>query len=381
MNIVFVTHDFDAGGAGRSLCVLAQRLHALGHRLEILSLMRPREDHLPWQTYRALGIPVTVLSFAWISMGYVGVPAPSQGYPPHVRQKHAAAIALARQCRADVACFNGYPSTSLAPYIPARRKVLLAREVLDTQTPLFRQTAKSLKRHIDHAVAIGPVERRQLEDLGIPCTMVFNTANVPPRFHPLPETPPLHFGCFANMYEGKGQAVLTVACAAVKEELRAARAMVHIFGKGDLKYMENLEAFIVQQDLADVVRLEGWVDNVEEIMQGMHCIVRPDLTGSPWGRDVIEAMSMGRALLATGTEDVFVKEGVTGWLVPPNDPAALALALVRLSRSPSRLFAASKAAYAFAREHFDPERNAKQIEAILALPADTPLGCPDQKGS
>jgi len=366
MNILFVTHDLDAGGAARSLSVLVPNLVAAGHSIRILSMLPPRMQRDPGQIYASCGVPVDVMPFPWISLAYVGVPAPDNAYPPHVRAQHAVTVRELRKYTPDVVCFNGYPPTSLAPYIKARRKVLIAREVVDESSPLLKQVVKSLKRNIDHAVAIGPVEERQLASWGIPVTTVYNTARVAPSRAALPGMPPVRFGCFGNMHEGKGQIVLTIAAAAVKDELRRTNTHVHIFGAGTGGLEETLALFVRQNGLEDVIHMEGWVNDVEAAMRSMHCIVRPDLTASPWGRDVIEAMSMGRPVLATGTEDVFVKHGRTGWLVPPNDPEALARVMTQLATAPDQLAQAGHAAFAFAQSNFDPMVNAARIAEIMS---------------
>lgn len=365
MKILVVTHDIDAGGAARSLSVLVQHLHAFGHDLEIVTLLRPDPRRTPWQIYSSRDIPVYHMPFPWIAVGYSGIEPPSNVFSPEVRRQHAATLQAVQQFSPDVVFFNGYPPMGLAPYVKAKRKVLIAREVVDEGSPLLKQVVKGLQRNLDQAIAIGPVEAEQLARWNIPCEIVFNTSRVRPRFTPPPPMPPIHFGCFGHLFGAKGQLELVIAAAAVSEHLRAAGAQIRICGSGGGEYKENLFNFIEAQNLEDIVKIEGWVNDVEAAMQEMHCIIRPDLTGSPWGRDIIEAMSLGRPVLATGTQDVFVKPGLTGWLVPPGNPEDLARMLVALCGNPKRLEKAGKQAFAFAATQFDPETNARRIEALL----------------
>ena len=60
----------------------------------------------------------------------------------------------------------------------------------------------------------------------------------------------------------------------------------------------------------------GHVDKPENVIQGCDLIIKLFRTGSPYGRDVIEAYSLGKAVLATGTSEVFVKHMDTGILFP-----------------------------------------------------------------
>jgi glycosyltransferase involved in cell wall biosynthesis len=89
---------------------------------------------------------------------------------------------------------------------------------------------------------------------------------------------------------------------------------------------------------------------------------------------VLEAMAAGLPVVATdvGGMAEAVIDGVTGFLVPPDDADALARALGRLVGDPelrTRMGAAARARY---EEHFSPARQARAYEALydeLAPPA------------
>ena len=61
----------------------------------------------------------------------------------------------------------------------------------------------------------------------------------------------------------------------------------------------------------------------QELYSEYGIYVRPDLAACPWGRDIIEAMWMGMAVVATGNFSGFVVDGETGFLVPSGDVDAL----------------------------------------------------------
>ena len=73
-----------------------------------------------------------------------------------------------------------------------------------------------------------------------------------------------------------------------------------------------------------------------------------------FGLVLIEAMAAGVPVIATdvpGIRDV-VRDGVTGLLVPPGDPAALAAAVARLSADPTLRHRLTTAARADVRDRF-----------------------------
>jgi alpha-maltose-1-phosphate synthase len=95
----------------------------------------------------------------------------------------------------------------------------------------------------------------------------------------------------------------------------------------------------------------------------------------PLGIVNLEAMACATAVVASrvgGIPEV-VSDGVTGLLVPPDDPAALGDALNALLRDPSRAFIMGEAGRARAVEEFSWDRVAAQTAALYAELAEKPL--------
>lgn len=370
MRILFCTHDIDSGGSGRSLSILLEHL-AKRHTVSLLSLIPPSPGKPRAVRYRELNIPLLVFPWGWLPVDFVGCPVDAATQKKRCAQLRDFVPQIKRLSKsADAICFNGYPSASLASLFPSSiPKYLIAREIIQENSPGFPAAKAFLHANIRRAIAIGPMEARQLERMGIPHTIVFNTPPHKPEFSPLPPHPPLRFGVFGQFVPCKGLDTLALAAELAAPELRRHNACLHVFGGTGNPALSPLEIpvrnYLRQKKLEDVMHLEGWTNDVEAHMKTMHCIVRPDATGSPWGRDIIEAMSLGRPVLATGSENIFIREGDTGWLLPPGNAQALARALAGLGRSPSLLGRMAKNAFDFAREHFNPEINAERIEHIL----------------
>ena len=75
----------------------------------------------------------------------------------------------------------------------------------------------------------------------------------------------------------------------------------------------------------------GFVSSQAEIYRNIDVLVAPAVD-EPYGMTVLEAGSHGLPVVATrsGGHPEMVQDGVTGLLVPPDDPKALARALERL---------------------------------------------------
>jgi glycosyltransferase involved in cell wall biosynthesis len=87
-------------------------------------------------------------------------------------------------------------------------------------------------------------------------------------------------------------------------------------------------------------------------------VVVPSVWPEPLSRVLLEVMRIGRPVVATavgGTPEA-VEHGVTGLLVPRQDPEALAKAVIELLLDPERRARMGRAAAERARTAFDEER-------------------------
>ena len=83
---------------------------------------------------------------------------------------------------------------------------------------------------------------------------------------------------------------------------------------------------------------------------------------------ILEAMAAGLPVVATTTGGIpeCVVDGVTGLLVPPGDPDALAAALVRLLADPALCHQYGRAGQELAARRFSPESHAEALEGVFA---------------
>jgi glycosyltransferase involved in cell wall biosynthesis len=90
-------------------------------------------------------------------------------------------------------------------------------------------------------------------------------------------------------------------------------------------YRKKVEQYISDNNLKKHVRLIPFSYHIFSIVKAVDIFVRPSLSGDPWGRDIIEAMAFSKPVVATGTSQFYIKDGITGYLVHPgnnNDLAA-----------------------------------------------------------
>jgi L-malate glycosyltransferase len=161
----------------------------------------------------------------------------------------------------------------------------------------------------------------------------------------VPEAPLV--GIVGRVDPRKGVGVLVGAMARLEGPAAEARlAVVGDVGIGTAEDTAALRA-TAHRLLGDRIRFVGRRRDVPEILRALDVLVSASYA-EPFGRALLEAQASGVPAIGTRSGGVpeFVEDGVTGLLVPPLDPAALAAALQRLLGDASlrdRLAAAGRA--------------------------------------
>ena len=184
-------------------------------------------------------------------------------------------------------------------------------------------------------------------------------------------------GCFGRVEPMKGQASLVEAVGKVLARHRNARLL--LCGElTDESYREHCEGIGRRHGIADRVRFLGHRSDVAEVLSAADVAVLPSLSGEAFPRAVIEAMAMGRPVVATdvgGTREAIV-EGVTGFVVPPGDPEALADRIGRLMGDAAMRAAMGQAAGRRAEECFSIGKNVRATERLYrAMMNGAAAGC------
>lgn len=157
-------------------------------------------------------------------------------------------------------------------------------------------------------------------------------------------------GAVGRFTAEKGHAVLLDAFARLKAGRPGVR--LELVGYGELEAELRARA----APLGDACRFTGARD-AAEVLGGFDVFVQPSHYESQ-GIAILEAMAAGRPVVATdvgGVRDA-VEPGVTGLLVPPGDPAALARAVGELLDDPGRASAMGERGRRRVRERFSAGR-------------------------
>jgi glycosyltransferase involved in cell wall biosynthesis len=131
------------------------------------------------------------------------------------------------------------------------------------------------------------------------------------------------------------------------------------------EYSDELQRLAAELGVSEATRFTGYREDVPEVLALTDVFVLPS-TDEPFGRVIVEAMAMERPVVATETGGVpeIVVPGETGMLVPPEDPAALAEAIVALLGDPQRGREMGRRGRERVLEHFDARRTVAQVQQV-----------------
>jgi glycosyltransferase involved in cell wall biosynthesis len=182
--------------------------------------------------------------------------------------------------------------------------------------------------------------------------------------------------CVARLVEKKGLSVLLDACA---ELMRRARGF-HLTIIGDGPLMDDLLLKNFRLGLGRFVTFAGRIgtQGVKEHMESSQIFVLPCVVAGDGDRDILpnsikEAMSMELPIVTSrvsGIEEL-VNHGITGILVKPNDPIALADGIERILSNPQVAETYGQLGRRLVRTRFDIKAQGaafvKGLESAIAL--------------
>lgn len=133
-----------------------------------------------------------------------------------------------------------------------------------------------------------------------------------------------------------------------------------------LGYVEDLERLVAGLGLQEQVILTGFRHDVAEFYSAFDMLALTS-QGEPFGKVLIEAMASETPVVGTalGGPLEIIQHGVTGLLVPPCDPAAVAGAILELARDPERAKAMGRAGREWVQDRFAITKYTRDIEDLF----------------
>ncbi len=264
---------------------------------------------------------------------------------------------LLRQLRPDIvhtrnlAALEGTLPAALAG-VPVRIHGEHGRDVgdLDGSSPKAQWLRRLFKPFVHQHIALSKdLERYLLEKIGVPRAKVAQLYNGVDTelFHPAHggrEPLPVHastpadfaspdafvIGTVGRMQTVKDQVTLARAFVLLLEIAPQARQRLRLVMVGEGPLRKQVADVLDQAGAGRLAWLAGERDDVPRIMRGLDLFVLPSLAEGI-SNTILEAMASALPVVATavGGNPELVDEGRTGTLVPPDDPQAMAQAMLR----------------------------------------------------
>ena len=165
-------------------------------------------------------------------------------------------------------------------------------------------------------------------------------------------------GTVSILRRKKGHHVLLDAIPGILKKVPDA---VFVFaGNGPQK--ENIENKIKELGLGGKVFLLGLRNDIPYILNSIDLFVLPTLQEA-LGTSFVEAMAMGRPVIGANVGGVgeVIKDGVNGYLVPPEDPDGLADAVIRTLLDKEKAEAMGREGMKMATQHFTSGRMCREM--------------------
>jgi len=235
----------------------------------------------------------------------------------------------------------------------------------------FMRRLCTLGYHAATAITPGNIYNRRWEELlGADPARIRTVYNgVDPAHFPAlegePDTPTISW--LGRIDPIKDLETLLRAFAIVAAELPGAR--LRMFGSpppGGEAYLQRCKSLVASLGLEEAATFEGRVDNVRDAYAAGNIVVLSSVSeGFPYS--LIEAMTCGRACVATNVGGVTEAVGDTGIVVPPRSPAPMAHACLALLRDDGLRHRLGMAARTRALENFTVDAAISAFDEIYGF--------------
>ena len=391
LRVLFVSHASRRGGAPTSLRYL---IESFPPGTVEPYLLCPDGPAVP--LFREAGVQVTIVPGISLLQSHVGAPLRGLRMLLFLRaawyMRHDRMIRkLVREIRPDVVHLNDFGMYHVAKIardhgIPV---VMHARCVADRSAPwLNRMLYRMTRRYADRVIAVAQSVRWSLREIEH-CEVIYNPLTTRNGNQVAGSTPPDHQTRGSNakirvtllsnlmgykgewdllhsakLLNGKSNIIFQIA----GSNFRPPEFHKSVTGRltGAVGLTSDVEGrlhrWVNREGMRDRVIMLGHLDETDHVLRETDILVFPSHLNAT-GRSVFEAGALGIPSIVsmdTKFEDV-VEDGVTGLIIPPRDPRALADAIVRLADDAELRQEMGQNAQRKYLAQFDPHKIAAQV--------------------
>lgn len=377
--LVEINHDGTFGGSHQAMFDLARHLDS--KRYTPITLFY--EDNPYAARLRALGFRVITWDAEWMREHGTRARWFSPRRVVRLAEAIARRVSLLRSERIDLVHINNSPSYSYYDWLPAARLLGIpcVTHLRGELYPTTNRVVRWLNYRFDRYIAISSYVRGVLETADFPRERISqiedgvdrdaligsvkrSRAEVRAELGVPPGT--ILAVMAGHLREWKGQDVVLHALAELDP---AERSQIHVAFAGaddplDTAFRSRLHDIVRSRDLASCVSFLGSRRDVADLMSAADVVLHASTRPEPFGLVVIEAMVLGRLVIAAalGGPLQIVAEG-SGLMFDPAKPSELAYLLRRVIHQPELSASYSRAAVARA-EAFTVQRTSSRVQNV-----------------
>jgi glycosyltransferase involved in cell wall biosynthesis len=388
MRILFVHLGVTPGGATQSLRILVQELHSLGE--EVYLIVPSISDRVLMESLSVHCKKVAVINVGQFHSNQAGHSSlraiVREGFYYWCNRRRLRDFV--RDHKIDLVHLNSTVLAHLLRYLKVTdvHTCVHVRELLASHHDPFglgRMLIRQIRRFADQIICISENETAPFSDM-MNVSVIHNSfdgrsAPENPHYSGVPKS--INVFMMADFHRSKGHLQFLLAirhfldnypgiaekCNFLISGVRKREGhgiLARIKGTVIRNFYDEFAELMATLRLTDVVRIKPPTPDVRRELAWASVLVRPSLAGDPWGRDIIEAMAAGKAVIATGKYSKFVRPGYNGILVDVNNPEAIAHALAEIAHDDAKLAQYSTNSQALALLLFDPHVNTRKVLAV-----------------
>jgi glycosyltransferase involved in cell wall biosynthesis len=237
-----------------------------------------------------------------------------------------------------------------------------------------REQLRRLTPEMGRLIAVSTSIQRKIADEGrdlVPVSLIYNGVDLDRYDHQEPcctlrdeygmEPGSQTVGVVARLEPEKGHPTLLDAWPQVLRDVPDAYLL--IIGEGSRREVLEQQAYDLR--IGHRVVFTGRRDDVPAVTAALDVAVLPSYREAQ-GLSILEAMALSRPVVASNVGGIpeMIQDGVTGLLIPPADPEALAAAISRLLRDHSYADTIGRAGHDLVHERFCIERMVSAVQEI-----------------
>lgn len=338
IKVLYINHTANIGGTETNLFNIIR--FASSSSFQPVGVLLPTEG--PFSSYlKSLGVPVGIIS-------YYGIRAKN---PFRYFQTLGMLYAWIHRVKPDIIHLNHQWLIAYAYRIGKLMGVPVVCHFRDFADAEYFQHNRRYLSNVSRVIAISRAVEDRLVANGIPSDriiQIYDGIDLQ-KFNPqraltqskknVQGDNTIVIGYVGRLVQWKGvEDLLLAAYYLLKERPRGVRFVFVGEGEDGGRYVTELKDMAKNLGISDLVFFAGFQPNVSAALASMDVVVLPS-HGEPLGNIVLEAMAMGKLVIATndGGAAEIISSQVDGFLVPPKDPVMLARTIQQVLDLPNEI--------------------------------------------